>query len=78
MEPISDFISQQQDRWIGHCIRTDDETYIKRLTFADYFKNEAKKKGPLNTTYSQVLKRYTEEGCTEQEMILKLKVRNSR
>ena len=78
VESICSFIEQQQENWIGHIIRADDESYIKRMTFADYPKNEPKKRGLLSTTYGQVLKRYKEDNLTENDMINGLKGRKSR
>ena len=78
VESICSFIEKQQENWIGHIIRSEDDSYIKRLTFADYPKNEPKKRGILSTTYGQVLKRYKEDNLTENDMITGLKCRKSR
>ena len=67
IESITVYVHRQQDNWIGHCIRADDDTYIKRLTFADHFKGEAKKRGKLNTTYVQVLQRFECNDKKEKE-----------
>ena len=67
IESITEYVHRQQDNWIGHCIRADDDTYIKRLTFADHFKGEAKKRGKLNTTYVQVLQRFECNDKKEKE-----------
>ena len=77
-ESIADYIQRQQESWIGHVIRADDDTYIKQLTFADFPKGIPKKRGILNTTYRTVLCRYKKEKFTEKEMITKLKARDSR
>ena len=41
-EPLTEFIYRQQKNWIAHCARANEDTYIKKLTFADYFKHEKK------------------------------------
>ena len=63
------FILEQQTNWISHCIRADDNTYIKQLTFPDYFKSVKKKTGVLLTTYGQVLKSYKSRQISENTMI---------
>jgi len=75
-ETLNSFIKKQQQNWVAHCIRSDDESYIKRLSFPDYFKNEPKKRGKMNTTYIQVRKRFEEIEMNEQEMIRSFKNRN--
>ena len=41
-ETISTFILRQMTNWIGHCVRADDTTYIKQLTYQDFFKTDKK------------------------------------
>ena len=73
VEHISAFVERQQTNWIKRCIKSDDSAYIKKLTFADYFKNESKKKGKLSTTYGQVLQIFKNKGKSEEQMINELK-----
>ena len=78
-DSIKKYINTQQENWVGHCIRSADSRYVKKLTFPDYYKGEAKKRGRLSTVYGQVLSEYkrTHEHETENDMIIALKNRNS-
>ena len=75
--PIPDFIKQQQENWVAHCVRADDGSYIKRLSFPDYFKNENKKRGPMSSTFGQVKKRFEEKNINEKDMITSFRERNN-
>ena len=72
-EKIGEFVERQQTNWIKRCIKSDDSTYIKRLTFAEYFKNDSEKRGKLSTTYGQVLQIFKNKGQNETQMIEILK-----
>ena len=78
-ESIKSYINKQQENWVGHCIRAEDDTYIKMFTFPDYYKGESKKRGRLNTVYSQVLAKYKKENenRSENDMLTELRNRNS-
>ena len=76
MEMPKEFIIRQQEKWVAHCVRAEDDCYIKLLTFPDFYPGEAKKSGILNTTYRQVLQRYKKSGKTDTEMIKSFKERN--
>ena len=76
MEMPKEFIIRQQEKWVAHCVRAEDDCYIKLLTFPDFYPGEAKKSGILNTTYRQVLQRYKKSGKTDTEMIKCFKERN--
>ena len=43
--PLKDFYQKQQHNWIGHCVRAPDDSYIKKLTFADSYRGKPKKRG---------------------------------
>ena len=73
MEPISEYILKQQTNWIGHCVRAEDSTFIKQLTFPDWPKTITKKSGIMPTTYRQVFLNFKKEGKTELQMITELK-----
>ena len=75
IKTISEFVQQRQEDWIGHCVRADNSTFIKQLTFADYFETDVKKRGPMSTTYRQVLKKFEESNYDENEMIKMMKNR---
>ena len=47
------------------------------LTFPDYYKGEAKKRGVLNSTYRQVWLRH-KDTKSENEMLISFKDKNSR
>ena len=52
--------------------KTEDSTFIKQLTFPDYFKNDKKKRGIMSTPYRQVKLHYENDlKMTETEMIKK-------
>ena len=69
IQHIGAFVERQQMNWIKRCIKSDDSAYIKKLTFAEYFKNESKKRGKLSTTYGQVLQNFKNKGLNEEQMI---------
>ena len=80
-------IDRQQENWIAHCVRADDDSYIKQLTFPDYYQGEAKKPGILNNTNRQVLLRFKKANCkctsakckcNADEMITRFRDRNPR
>ena len=73
---ITDFVRRRQEDWIAHCVRAENSTFIKQLTFADSFKTDVKKRGVLNTTYRQVLMKYKESDKNEQEMLKMMKARD--
>ena len=87
IETLNEFINRQQEKWIAHCVRADDDSYIKQLTFPDYYTGEAKKPGILNSTYRQVLLRFKKANCkctsakckcNADEMITRFRDRNPR
>ena len=53
-EKLSEFVIRQQNAWIGHVVRHNDEGLIKELCFET---GTGKKKGPATSTYKQVVKR---------------------
>ena len=73
IELLSVFIKRQQENWIAHCVRADDNDYIKLLTFPDYYVGEAKKRGVLNSTYRQVWLRHKDKNETENGMLTSFK-----
>ena len=76
---LKSYIINQQTNWIGHVLRSDDTTFIKQLTFPDFFKDTKKKPGVLNTTYRQVrLHHLNDLNLNENEMITRLLLKNSR
>ena len=69
-ESLESFINKQRIKWIGNCIRAEDTTYIKQLTFQDFFKSDKKKRGVMNTVYRQIKIHYEKELIiNETEMI---------
>lgn len=75
IKTITEFVHQRQEDWIGHCVRAKNSTFIKQLTFADYFKTDVKKRGVLNSTYRQVSIKFKEKNHDENDMIKMMKNR---
>ena len=73
LDPISSYILKQQTNWIGHCIRSEDTTFIKQLTYQTWPKTIKKKPGIMPTTYRQVVRSFNAEDKTENQMITELK-----
>lgn len=64
------YINKQRSKWIGNCVRSEDTTFVKQLTFPDFFKSDKKKRGIMSTTYRQVKIHYEKElKINEIEMI---------
>ena len=76
IQPVGEFVKTQQENWIAHISRAEDNTYIKMLTFPDYFPGTVKKRGPLSTTYGQVLLRYKKNNFSETQMLTSFIDRN--
>ena len=57
---------------MANVVKSEDSTFIKQLTFPDYFKNDKKKRGIMSTPYRQVKLHYENDlKMTETEMIKK-------
>ena len=69
-ESLESYINKQRSKWIANCVRAEDNTFIKQLTFPDFFKSDKKKRGIMSTTYRQVKIYHEKElNITENEMI---------
>ena len=69
-ESLESYINKQRSKWIGNCVRSEDTTFVKQLTFPDFFKSDKKKRGIMSTTYRQVKIHYEKElKINEIEMI---------
>ena len=70
-ESLESYINKQRSKWIGNCIRAEDNSFIKQLTFPDFFKSDKKKRGVMSTAYRQVKLHYENElKINENEMII--------
>ena len=69
IEKINDFVKRRQREWIKNCVCSENSTFIKQLTFPDYYSTDKKKRGILNTTYRQVLIEFKNKDINEKEML---------
>ena len=69
IKTITEFVNQRQEDWIGHCVRANNSTFIKQLTFPDYYDTDVKKRGVLNSTYRQVLIKFKDNDYNENDML---------
>ena len=77
-DAIMDFIDRQRVSWIEKIIRSEDTSFIKQLTFPDFFANEKKKPGPMSTCYGQVKNLYrNEHNLSEIGMVNSFLIRNN-
>ena len=72
VDHIENYIIKQQTNWIAHCVRADDSSYIKQLTFTDPPKGNLKR-GVMPTTYRSVLQDFKSRNKTENQMIAEFK-----
>ena len=68
-QTLREYIYKQQDRWVAHVCRQDNFRMTKRLAFESA---KGKKRGIVNSTFSQVQRRYESLGMSKDTLFSKM------